>query len=107
MERADNAVSVRELANNSGKNMLLFFSGEWCVPCRIMKREVFADKEVMKAINSQLIPVMINVDNLKAEELVKQYKIGGIPITIFTDYQGKVLDYAVEKIGKSKIYRNA
>ena len=57
----------------------------------------------MKAINSQLIPVMINVDDLKAEELVKQYKIGGIPITIFTDYQGKVLDYAVGKIGKSKI----
>jgi len=53
-----------------------------------MKREVFADKEVMKAINSQLIPVMINVDDPKAEELVKQYKIGGIPITIFTDYQG-------------------
>ncbi len=72
-----------------------------------MKREVFADKEVMKAINSQLIPVMINVDDPKAEELVKQYKIGGTPITIFTDYQGKVLDYAVGKIGKSKIYRNA
>ena len=56
----------------------------------------------MKAINSQLIPVMINVDDPKAKELVKQYKIGGIPITIFTDYQGKVIDYAVGKIGKSK-----
>ena len=67
-----------------------------------MKREVFADKEVMKAINSQLIPVMINVDDPKAEELVKQYKIGGTPITIFTDYQGKVIDYTAGKIGKSK-----
>ncbi|WP_319482675.1 thioredoxin fold domain-containing protein [uncultured Draconibacterium sp.] len=99
---ADNAVSARKLANDSDKNMLLFFTGEWCVPCRIMKREVFADKEVMKAINSQLIPVMINVDDPKAEELVNQYKIGGTPITIFTDSQGKVLDYAVGKIGKSK-----
>ena len=78
--------------------MLLFFTGEWCVPCRIMKREVFADKEVMK----ELIPVMINVDDPKAEELVKQYKIGGRPITIFTDYQGKVIDYTAGKIGKSK-----
>lgn len=99
---ADNMVSAKELANNSNKNMLLFFTGEWCVPCRIMKREVFADKEVMKAINSQVVPVMINIDAPNATEIVKHYKIGGTPITIFTDPEGKVLDYAVGKIGKTE-----
>ena len=99
---ADDMVSARELANDSDKNMLLFFTGEWCSPCRIMKREVFADEEVMKAINSQVVPVMIDVDDPKAEEIVKLYKVGGTPITIFTDPQGKVLDYAVGKIGKTK-----
>jgi protein disulfide-isomerase len=99
---ADNMVSARELANSSDKNMLLFFTGEWCVPCRIMKRNVFGDKEIMKAINSQVVPVMINIDDHNAEELVKQYNIGTTPITIFTDPQGKVLDYAVGKIGKTK-----
>ena len=99
---AEDIVSARELANESDKNMLLFFTGEWCSPCRIMKREVFADEEVMKAINSQVVPVMIDVDAPKSEELVKLYKIGGTPITIFTDSKGKVLDYAVGKIGKTK-----
>ena len=99
---ADNMVSARELANDSHKNMLLFFTGEWCSPCRIMKREVFADKEVMKAINSQVVPVMINVDDPNAEELLKHYKVGGTPTIIFTDPKGKVLDYAVGKIGKTK-----
>ena len=99
---ADNMVSARELANDSEINMLLFFTGEWCSPCRIMKREVFADKEVMKAINSQVVPVMIDVDDPNAEELLRHYKVGGTPIIIFTDPQGKVLDYAVGKIGKTK-----
>lgn len=99
---ADNVDSARELANNSGKNMLLFFTGEWCVPCRIMKREVFADEEVMKAINLQVVPLMIDVDAPDSEELVKYYKIGVTPVTIFTDAQGKVLDYAVGKIDKTK-----
>lgn len=99
---ADNIDSARELSNNSGKNMLLFFTGEWCVPCRIMKREVFADKEVMKAINLQVIPVMIDIDDPKVQELVKLYKVGGTPITIFTDPKGNVIDYAVGKIGKAK-----
>ena len=52
---ADNIVSAQELANDSNKNILLFFTGKWCVPCRIMKREVFADNEVMTVINSQVI----------------------------------------------------
>jgi len=99
---AGNMAPARELAYDSDKNMLLFFTGEWCSPCRIMKREVFADEEVMKAINSQVIPVMINVDDPNAEELLKQYNVGGTPVTIFTDPHGKVLDYAVGKIGKAK-----
>lgn len=99
---ADNMVSARKDANRSGKNMLLFFTGEWCVPCRIMKREVFADQEVMLAINAQVVPVMIDIDDPTAEALVKQYNIGATPITIFTDPQGKVLDYAVGKIGKTE-----
>ncbi|WP_346861208.1 thioredoxin family protein [uncultured Draconibacterium sp.] len=99
---ADNMVTARELATNSDKNMLLFFTGEWCSPCRIMKREVFADEEVMKAINSQVVAVMIDVDDPKAQEIVNLYKVGGTPITIFTDPKGNVLDYAVGKIGKTK-----
>lgn len=99
---ADNMVSARELAGKSDKNMLLFFTADWCVPCRIMKREVFADKEVMKAINSKVVPVMIDVDDPDAEEFVNHYNANVTPITIFTDSQGIVLDYAVGKIGKTK-----
>ncbi len=99
---SDNMESAQELASKSDKNMMLFFTGSWCVPCRIMKREVFADKEVMKVINSQIVPIMIDIDDPDAQELVKRYNIGGTPITIFTDAQGNVLDYAVGKIGKAK-----
>ena len=99
---ADDMVSAQKLANDSDKNMLLFFTGQWCVPCRIMKREVFADKEVMKAINAQVVPIMIDIDDPNSQELVKRYNIGGTPITIFTDAKGNVLDYAVGKIGKTK-----
>lgn len=94
--------STQELSNNSGKKTLLFFTGKWCVPCRIMKREVFADKEVERAINSKLIPVMIDIDNPNTIELVKYFKIGATPTTIILDSQGKVLDYVVGKIGKKK-----
>ena len=94
--------SAQELTNNSGKNTILFFTGKWCSPCRIMKREVFADNEVEKIINSQFTAVMIDIDNPRSKELVNYYKIGATPTTIIIDSKGKVLDYSVGKIGKKK-----
>lgn len=99
---ADDMAEAQVLAKDSDKNMMLFFTGEWCVPCRIVKREVFADNNVAKSINSKIVPVMIDVDDPNAKEIVKRYQAGVTPIIIFTDHQGEVLDYAVGKIGKTK-----
>jgi protein disulfide-isomerase len=99
---AEDFASAQELANASGKPMLLFFTSQWCVPCRIMKREVFADPEIMTMINAQLVPVMIDADAPQADELFSRYNIGGTPITIITDSLGNVLNYAVGGIGKSE-----
>jgi thioredoxin-related protein len=94
--------STQELTKNASKNTLLFFTGKWCSPCQIMKREVFADKAVESVINSQFIPVMIDIDNPNTKQIVKYYKVGTTPTTIILNSKGKVLDYKVGKIGKKK-----
>ena len=98
----DNMDIAQELASDSDKKIMLFFTGTWCVPCRIMKREVFADNEVMNAMNAEIIPVMIDIDDPDVQELVRQYKVGATPLTVFTNHQGEVLDYAVGKIGRKQ-----
>lgn len=92
----------KEMANNSNKNIMVFFTGKWCSPCRIMKREVFADNEVMEAIDEKFVRVEINIDEPNSQALVKQYNIGATPTTIFIDPTGKVIDYAVGKIEKKR-----
>lgn len=94
--------SAQKLASNSDKNIMIFFTGKWCSPCRVMKRQVFADNEVMKAIDTKVVPVEINIDDPNSEKLVKQYNIGATPTTLFIDYEGTVIDYAVGKVGKIK-----
>tara|TARA_R110002049_G_scaffold297504_2_gene486466 strand:+ start:187 stop:663 length:477 start_codon:yes stop_codon:yes gene_type:complete len=98
----NNITSTQKLINDFDKNTILFFTAEWCVPCKIMKREVFADKEVERVVNSQFTPVMIDIDNPNTKELVNHYKIGATPTIIIVDSKGKVLDYAVGKIEKKK-----
>jgi protein disulfide-isomerase len=98
----DNMEYAQKLANNSDKNIMVFFTADWCSPCRIMKRQVFADNDIMKTMDAKVVPVEINIDDQNAEALVKQYNIGATPTTIFIDPQGKVIDYAVGKVEKSK-----
>ena len=99
----DNITSMEELMNtSSNNNTLLFFTGKWCSPCQIMKREVFADEEVEKIINSKVRPITIDIDNPNTSEIVNYYKIGATPTTIVVDSKGEVLDYAVGKINKKK-----
>ena len=80
----------------------MFFTAEWCVPCRVMKREVFADPEVMTEINASVVPVMIYAGDPGANEAFERYKVEGTPITILTDSQGSVIDYAGGGIGKAE-----
>ena len=102
IEWENNISSIEEITNSSNKNTLLFYTGKWCSPCRIMKREVFADKEVEKIVNSKVTPIIIDIDNPNTKEIVNKYKIGATPTTIIIDSNGEVLDYAVGKIDKKK-----
>ncbi|MGB0715788.1 MAG: thioredoxin family protein, partial [Phycisphaerae bacterium] len=43
--------AAQQMAKDTGKPVILYFTGTWCVPCRIMKRQVWADEEVMAAVN--------------------------------------------------------
>jgi protein disulfide-isomerase len=67
-----------------------------------MKREVFADKEVEKLVNDNVIPITIDIDNPNAKEIVQYFRVGATPTTIIVDSRGEVLDYAVGKIDKKK-----
>ncbi|MEP4079815.1 thioredoxin family protein [Haloferula sp.] len=99
---ADDIVAARQAASDSERPVLMFFTADWCVPCRMMKRKVFADPEVMTEVNARVIPVMIHAGDPGADEAFERYKVQGTPITILTDSQGVVIDYAVGGIDKSE-----
>ena len=95
-----NIESAQKLTNNTNKSIMIFFTGQWCSPCRIMKREVFADDEVMNAVNAKVVSVEIDIDDPKNKEIVKQYNVVTTPTTIFINPQGKVIDLLVGKTDK-------
>jgi protein disulfide-isomerase len=98
---AKDYASAEQQSVKSGKPMILFFTGTWCSPCRIMKREVWADRQVEAAVNSGFTPVTIDVDDPRAATVKNRYRVGITPTTIVTDPKGNVLQYATGGIDKS------
>ena len=88
---AANYTTAQQLAVESDKPMILFFTGKWCSPCQIMKRQVWADVQVMATVNESFIPVTIDVDNPTAAPTLRRYGVRVTPTTILTDSMGNVL----------------
>lgn len=82
--------------------MILFFTGTWCVPCRIMKRTVWADGQVESVVNTGFTPVTIDVDDPNAAVTVSRYGVVGTPTTIITDPQGNVLKWTRGGMNKAE-----
>ena len=89
-------------AREKDKPIILYFTGEWCVPCRIMKRQVWADPQVMAKINEQFIPVEIDVGDRENASLLDRYNVKGSPVTIITDPSGNAKTWRAGGLGKSE-----
>jgi protein disulfide-isomerase len=88
-------------ASQTGKPIILFFTGKWCVPCRIMKRTVWADEQVAASVNKSFIPVTIDVDDPDSAATRSRFSVGVTPSTIITDSSGNVLQQKVGGMGKA------
>jgi thioredoxin 1 len=98
---ADDLNSAQQKASQSGKPIILFFTGKWCVPCRIMKRTVWADEQVTALVNKSFIPVTIDMDEPASAAARSRYRVGVTPSTIITDPEGNVLQQRAGGMGKT------
>ena len=101
---ADDYPSAKQLAVQSGKPMILFITGEWCVPCRIMKRTVWADDKVESVVNAGFTPLLIDVGEPGASlEALERFKVYVTPTTIIADAEGNVLEHVQGAMSKSEL----
>lgn len=93
--------SAQIKSSESGKTMILFFTGKWCSPCRVMKRQVWADEEVMKVVNEKFLPVMLDADDPAVAAVMSEFGIQGTPWTVFLNPSGVPMEAKYGAIGKS------
>lgn len=75
--------AIKEAAARS-RPAMIYFTADWCVICRQMDREVFADDQVFAALqNVDLIKVDVTNNTPETRQLMETYGVVGPPTLIF------------------------
>ena len=84
--RTDAAAAERE-AIKGHRPLLLFFSADWCMPCKEMLRRSFADAAVSELVARRFVPLLVDVtdDESPARAIRDRYRVVALPTLLVRD----------------------
>ncbi len=99
-EWMQNFADAKAKAAKEGKNLLVDFTGsDWCIWCKRLDKEVFAEADFQKEIVKSFVLVKLDfpqdqslvTEEIKAQnaQLQEQYKVQGFPTVFLMDAAGK------------------
>lgn len=80
--------SALAIASQENKLVLVDFSAEWCIACKVLEEQVFTDATVIEALENY---VFIAVDTDEFPEAAKSHNVVGMPTLIVLDPDGNEL----------------
>ena len=99
-----------KLAKKEKKNIFLDAYASWCGPCKMLKKNIFTQKEVGDFYNSNFINMAIDMEQGEGPKLAQKYKVQAYPTLLFINHKGEVVGSAIgyhqaeELIGVGKKY---
>lgn len=78
-------------SKKTGKPIFMDCYTVWCVPCKMLAKEVFTKPEIGDYFNSHFINVKMDMGTEQGKVLGKQYEVTGYPTLLFTDGDGNMV----------------
>lgn len=88
--KAKELAEVLAEADKANKWIYLDIGAKWCVPCQLMKKEVYTNPETVKIINENFIPYAVEIDKNEGPDLKLIFDIKSVPTLLFVDSKGRV-----------------
>ncbi len=95
--------SVRTMAEQQDKLFFLYFSADWCMPCRWMAEHTFTDPRVVDYVKMHYLPVLVDVDQRNRQHLQEQFSVKMLPTLLFFSTEGKLIGRVETAIGPTAL----
>lgn len=94
---AESVPDALTLAQVENRAIVLKFTADWCVPCRLMTDEVVRNPDFEEAWGDRIVFVEIDTEVEENYDIVDKYDIGPIPALVVLNpegaYLGTILGY--------------
>ncbi len=91
-----------KIAKKEKKHLMLDMYATWCGWCKVMEKETFGNKKVLKILKKDFIPVRVDMDSrkkikydgykLSPGDFSRLFGVQGLPTIVFLDHKGKYVD---------------
>ena len=93
---ADGMPAGQELAQETGKPMVVLFTAGWCGPCQQLKKNVLTDQQVDAQLRARFVPVQIDLTDRSANnpnvEVAQKYGVQSIPTLFAMSPEGDIIE---------------
>lgn len=91
-QESDQLMPLLDKAVAENKLVFIDFYTDWCLPCKMMEKDVFVDKELGLFFNTHFINFKVNAEKGNGINLAQIFEIKAYPTLLFLNEKGQVLE---------------
>lgn len=94
---------ITEIAKSKNKLIFVYFSADWCLPCKVMEEEIYNQKHIYSLYNKHFINYKVDVSQANGPNLKLMYGATELPTLLMLNAKGQIQDQYKGGASESKI----
>lgn len=80
---------AKGVAKIENRNILVSYSADWCLPCKLLEGGAFRDKRLTSMMNKKFINVKAHYENHEEKEWFEEYEVEDLPMILIINQEGE------------------
>ncbi len=93
--KTNDLYAVLDRAEREKKLVYIDIGTKWCLPCKMMKEDVYTDKGIGEYMNDNFISYMVDAEKANGPNMTVIFDIKAFPTLLFLDTKGHILERKV------------